>query len=426
MNSSEEATLNVRTDKYEIPARLRKRLTWSHLEGVCYSHTARKAGKGRGIAMKYRELGKTGLKVSEIGFGGEHLEGKPFETVDAVVNTALDGGVNIIDVFMPQPQVRSDLGQAIGSRRKDVILQGHIGAVMEDGQYKRSRDPQICDRYVKDFMERFRTDYIDLGMLHFIDTEEDYRSAFETDYIEYACSLKRKGIIRFLGVSSHNPETAVRMVETGLIDMMMFAVNPAFDMSPNLDLDSFFEDGRMQKLEQDPVRSKLYSLCAAKGVGITVMKALGAGRLLNAESSAFGTALTLPQCVSYALDRPAVSSVLLGAKTPEEMREALAYEETTAVQRDYTVMIEGGLPLLGGKCMYCNHCLPCVKNIDVAAVTKYLDMARAGGETTAKEHYLALAAHGSDCIGCGVCEKNCPFHISVRENMAEAVKVFGA
>lgn len=377
--------------------------------------------------MQYRKLGNTGLKVSEIGYGAEHLEGKPFELVDAVVNAALDGGVNIIDVFMPQAEVRSNIGRAIGKRRKNVMLQGHIGAALQnDGQYLRTRDPKICDVFVKDFMTRFDTDYIDFGMIHFVDTEDDYKEAFDAPYIEYVQKLKKDGVVRFLGASSHDTSTVIKMVNTGIIDMIMFSINPVFDLSPGIDAFEILEKGiKLDKMQIDPLRGEFYNLCATKGVGITVMKALGAGRLLSAETSSISRALTVPQCVSYALDRPGVSSVLIGAQTVDEMKQALMYENTTQEERDYMTAMPGGLPMIGGKCMYCNHCLPCPQGIDIAAVTKYLDMAKISDTDTVRAHYDALAKHGSDCIGCGNCESNCPFNISVAENMKEAAKIFG-
>lgn len=376
--------------------------------------------------MQYRQLGNTGLKVSEIGYGAEHLEGKTFELVDAVVNTMLDGGVNIIDVFMPQAEVRSNIGRAIGKRRKDVMLQGHIGAALQnDGQYLRTRNPQICDHFVKDFLTRFDTDYIDLGMIHFVDTDEDYKETFDTPYIEYVQKLKKDGVVRFLGASSHDTATAMKMVNTGIIDMIMFSINPAFDFSSGMSLDMMFEGAKLDKMQTDPLRTEFYNLCAARGVGITVMKTLGAGRLLKAKTSNLGYALTLPQCAAYALDRPGVSSVLLGAQTVEEAKQALAYENTTKEERDYMAAMQERRPMLSGKCMYCNHCLPCPQEIDIAAVTKYLDMAKISDTDIVLAHYDALNKHGSDCIECGSCESRCPFNISVADNMKEAALLFG-
>ena len=377
--------------------------------------------------MLYRNLGSTGLRVSEIGWGAEHMEGKPFETIDAVLNTALDGGVNVIDVFMPQPEVRSNIGRALGKRRKDVIIQGHIGAALnDDGQYLRTRATEKCGEFIEDFLTRFNTDYIDIGMVHFVDTEDDYKEAFDSPYIEYVQKLKKDGVIRYIGASTHSPATGIKMINTGIIDMVMFSINPVFDFAPD---GNFFElmmkNDKLDRLEIDPVRVDFYSLCAAKGIGINVMKPFGGGRLLDAEKSNLGSALTVEQCLSFALDRPAVSSVLAGAQTVREMQEALDYENATPEQRDYTAIMQNGLPFLGGKCMYCNHCLPCPQGIDIAAVTKYLDMAQVSDGDTVRAHYNALPTHGSDCIECGTCEKNCPFGIGVTKNMKEAAQMFG-
>ena len=380
--------------------------------------------------MKYRTLGRTDLKVSEIGFGGENIMHADYKTSEAIMRTAMDAGVNIMDVFMPQPDVRTHMGDALVGHRKDVILQGHIGAALQDGQYVRSRDVDLCKVYIEDFLTRFHTDYIDLGMMHFIDTEEDFKKSFHSEYIDYCCELKKQGLIRCLGVSSHNAVTARKMIETGLIDVLMFSINPAFDLlPPDTFIDDYFkaETYAANRLTVDPERAALYSLCEEKGVGITVMKTLGGGRLLSAEYSSFGMALTPAQCIHYALERPAVSSVLMGASTVEEMETSLAYETATDEEKDYSILAAGTQSSMTGKCMYCNHCLPCPVNIDIAAVNKYLDLAAMHDSLpeTVKQHYLALNAHASECLQCGVCESRCPFAVNVRENMIKASKVFG-
>ena len=381
--------------------------------------------------MNYRRLGKTNLQVSEVGFGGEHIDGTPYENVDRVINTAIDAGVNIIDIFMSAPTIRSDMGRAIGARRKDVYLQGHVGAVFENNQYLRSTEVSKCDRYIKDFLLRLNTDYIDLGMMHFIDTQKQYENAFETGYIDYVLKLKKEGVIRFIGASSHDPFIAAKVVESGVVDMIMFSINPAFDMLPGgVSVDDMFDDKTYTagRYEIDPARARLYRLCEERDIGITVMKTLAAGRLLNEEASPFGMALTPVQCMHYALTRPAVASVLIGARTQEEMREALAYETATDAQKDYTVISAGTGWSVKGKCMYCNHCLPCPAGIDIAAVTKYLDMQKetnAPVPSSISEHYGALAATAEHCIECRSCESNCPFGVCVTENMRMAKEVFG-
>ena len=178
----------------------------------------------------------------------------------------------------------------------------------------------------------------------------------------------------------------------------------------------------------DPQRQALYETCQRLGVGITVMKAFGGGDLLSAELSPAGKALTLCQCLHYALTRPGVASVMSGARNLEELKTSIAYETATEEERDYAAAF-AALPKISwvGHCMYCGHCAPCPVGIDVAGVTKFLNLARAQGELpeTVREHYAVLPHHGGECISCGACEKRCPFGVPVMENMRRAAEVFG-
>lgn len=382
--------------------------------------------------MNYRTLGRSGLKVSEVGLGCEHLQGLPYEQVKSVIDAALAGGVNVMDVFMSEPEVRTNIGKALSGRREQVVLQGHIGAAWLNGQYKRTRDLAHCKTFFEDFLTRLQTDYVDIGMIHFVDSEEDYKSVFESDVIEYAKQLKAEGKIKALGMSSHNPSIAERAVRTGLIDVLMFSINPVYDLMPeNVVIDELTNMDSYARREWNgihPDREQLYKTCEAMGTGITVMKSLAAGNLLKAETSPFGVALTPVQCIHYVLTRPAVASAMVGCKTAEEMQTALSYETASPEERDYSEILSRTPKYsLKGKCMYCNHCLPCPKKIDVAQVNKYLDLTEVEGEATAtvKEHYAALSAHASDCIACGSCEKNCPFSVQIIERMKKAKEVFG-
>ncbi len=382
--------------------------------------------------MRYRDLGASGLRVSEIGLGCEHLQGMAKEDVAKVVHAALDAGVTAMDVFMSEPEVRTNIGFALKGRRDKVLLQGHIGAIWQDGQYARSRDMKLIPSFVQDFLTRYQTDYIDVGMVHFVDTESDYRAAVDNGLFDYAAELKRKGVLRAVGASSHAPIIARRLVEQRLIDVLMFSVNPAYDILPaDTGIDALFDDKTYSQQTQyslTPEREALYRACETAGVGVTVMKALAAGALLRAESSPFGVAMTPAQCIHYALTRPAVSSVMVGCRTPQEVAQAVAYEDASDAEKDYAAVLSAAPKFsLSGRCMYCNHCLPCPQRINVAQVNKYLDLARQAGESaeSVKEHYLALDARGGDCIGCGRCEANCPFAVPVRARMEEAKRLFG-
>lgn len=381
--------------------------------------------------MKYRTLGKTNLVVSEIGLGGEWFNGLTPEESRKIIDTADENGINYIDIFMPQAPTRDNIGAALEGRRERFIIQGHLCTVYEDEQYMRTRDIEKTKASFKDLLACLRTDYIDVGMIHYVDSEDDFKTVFEGPIYEYALELKEKGIIRHIGMSSHNPHIALKAVENGYIDVLMFSINPAYDMeASDTDIYDLMEFKGMEKghLVADEARQKLYSLCESSGVAITVMKPLGAGTLLDAKSSPFGVAMTVPQCIQYALDRNGVKVVIVGCHTVQEVLEAVKYYDLSSEERSYSHIFASGNSIhMTGRCMYCNHCQPCPAHIDIAAVTKFLDLAlqQESVPETVMEHYKALPAKADDCLMCGKCESNCPFGVNIRENMKKAQAVFG-
>lgn len=381
--------------------------------------------------MEYRTLGRTGLRVSEIGLGGEWFNGLTAQESSAIVDAAQEKGINYIDIFMPQAPTRSNLGAALEGRREQFIIQGHLCTVFEDGQYTRTRDIEKTKRSFEDLLERLHTTYIDVGMIHYVDSEEDFRTVFEGPILAYAKELKENGVIRHIGMSSHNPHIALQAVESGMVDVLMFSINPAYDMErAETDIYDLMEFKGMEKsgLVVDEARQKLYSACEAAGVAITVMKPLGAGTLLKAESSPFGVAMTVPQCIQYCLDRNGVKVVIVGCHTVEEVLAAAKYYDDTPLQeRSYAHIFGAGNAIqMTGRCMYCNHCQPCPAHIDIAAVTKFLDLAAQQDSVpeTVAQHYWSLSATADDCLMCGRCEPNCPFGVKVRDNMARAREMF--
>lgn len=378
--------------------------------------------------MEYRELGKTGERCSIIGLGCEHLDGKAFAQVQETIDAALENGVNILDVFMPGQQVRENISKALGPRRRNVMIQGHIGSTALRQQYDISRDLPVVKRYFEDLLRIFG--YIDFGMMFFIDSEADYKGVFETGFADYVLRLKQQGDIRHIGFSSHNPVTAAQVIKTGLPEMMMFSINLAFDLYPA-------EVNALDELSQgldknafhgfDPTRAALYALCEKMGVGITSMKTLGGGKLVSAEHTPFDQPLTPAQCMHYVLTRPAVASAMIGCKSAAEVTEAVRYLQADERELDYTHVMHTLRNDFVGNCVYCSHCQPCPVGIDIAAVNKYLDIVRldpADVPPSVRLHYAGLSSSGKDCIGCGSCEKRCPFHVPIIKNMAEAAEIF--
>lgn len=381
--------------------------------------------------MEYRQLGRTGLNVSEIGMGCEGFVDHEGAYTEALVDAALQAGVNYFDLYIPHPEIRSRLGVALRGRREKVILQAHLCTVWKNGQYERTRKIEEVKHGFEELLERLETDHVEVGMLHYVDSLEDWKTVAEGSVMEYAQALKHEGKIQHLGLSSHNPTAALAAVESGLIDVLMFSVNPCYDMQPaNEDCYQLWDGKNYERplINMDPDREALYETCSRLGVGITVMKVFGGGDLLNEQLSPAGKALTPCQCLHYALTRPAVATILVGAHTVEELQASIAYETATAQEKDYATAF-AGFPKISweGHCMYCGHCAPCPKGIDVATVTKFLNLAKAQGNIpeTVREHYAALSHAAGECIACRACEKRCPFNVAVSGNMKEAAALFG-
>lgn len=381
--------------------------------------------------MNYRDLGNTGLKVSEIGIGCEGFAGNRCQNTKLLLDVAEEYGINYFDLYTSNPEVRASVGKALAGRREKFIIQSHICSVWKNGQYKRSRDIKEIKEGFQEMISLLKTEYIDVGMIHYVDSMEDWETIVNGPVLQYVLELKESGAIRHIGLSSHNPHVALEAVKSGHIEVLMFSVNPCYDLQPaSEDVEELWKEENYKEtlVNMDPERQNLYETCQRLGVGITVMKAFGGGDLLDASLSPAQKALTAKQCLHYALTRPAVATVLAGAHTVEQLKESVSYETASDEEKDYALAF-ASFPNINwkGHCMYCSHCAPCPKHIDVASVTKFLNLAKAQGEVpeTVREHYGLLSHHAGECIQCGACESRCPFEVSIVENMKAARQMFG-
>ncbi|MEF2838147.1 MAG: aldo/keto reductase, partial [Oscillospiraceae bacterium] len=248
--------------------------------------------------MEYRQLPhgteKEKFGVLGLGFGG--IGTTPVDEIEAIVRKAIDHGINFFDMCTAGATY-APVGRAIAGRREQVFLQVHFGAVYdENGEYGWCRDFDTIKKTFLWELEQLGTDYVDFGFLHCVDTDEDFDKLIEIGILDYIKELKVQGIVRHIGFSSHTPSVANRIIDSGLIDMMMFSINPAYD----------FEKGDEYGIGSVKERFDLFQRCAREGVGISVMKPFFAGQLLTADQSPFGQALTHNQCLQYAIDRPGV------------------------------------------------------------------------------------------------------------------------
>ncbi len=159
-------------------------------------------------------------------------------------------------------------------------------------------------------------------------------------------------------------------------------------------------------------------------MGISVMKPFSGGQLLDEKTSPFKKALTRYQCIQYALDKPGVVTVLPGVRNREDLKDILGFFDASPEERDYSVLGTFTPQEAEGICVYCNHCKPCPAGLDIGLINKYYDLSRAGDEL-AKDHYLHLEKKASQCIGCGHCDRRCPFHVKQTGRMKEISGYFG-
>jgi predicted aldo/keto reductase-like oxidoreductase len=381
--------------------------------------------------MQKRVLGKTGLEVGEIGLGAEWIGEMDDAELREVMERMSAAGANVVDCWMSDPALRSQLGRALRGQRDHWIIQGHIGSTWQNGQYVRTRDMAFVKPAFEDLLDRLGTGYIDLGMVHYVDDMDDWNTLMSNGFIDYVHQLKRDGTIKHVGISTHSAAIGRVAALSGEFEMIMFSINAAYDMMPAaLGIEGINAENALdsQKLNgTDPERTELYRICAERNIGITVMKGFAGGMLLDAEQSPFGVAMTPVQCIAYALDQPAVASMLVGVKSPEQMEQALAYEGASAEERNYQqILANAPKHSYRGQCIYCGHCSPCVVGIDIAMANKLLDLAKAQDTVPAsvREHYRNMHPNADDCIACHKCEERCPFGVPIADRMAEAQKLF--
>ena len=381
--------------------------------------------------MRYRKLGRTEIDVGIVGLGGEYLEYASRDTIISVVNAAIAHEVNYVDLFMASPDVRDNFGIALKNKRHKAIVAGHLGAAFENGQYYRTRDKVVSEKFFNDLLTRLQTDYIDVLMLHYIDEPDDYETVFGSEgLLGLAMRVKREGKARFIGMSSHKVPVALKAVNSGHIDVLMFPINPAFDTLPgNVKVETSKQDNAYSQPsiainKTAPERKELYHACAIHGVGIVAMKPYAAGWLFT-KGNPSSIVLTPVQCINYVLSQPGVCTVVPGCRNAEEMKDALAFLDATGEEKDFIAIAENPVWKLRGSCMYCNHCLPCPVGIDIGTTTRVTDTAAYGMTDSIISEYETLSSKASDCTECGVCIENCPFGVDVVRNMVRAVAMFG-
>lgn len=370
--------------------------------------------------MEYTRLGRTGLDVSTIGIGTEHMRGQPREIVVQALRAAVEQGINYFDIIFSMPDYLDLMGGGLQGMRHQVLLAAHLGSTDKDGQYCKTRTVKRCEAAFQEVLQRLGTGHVDLLMLHNFNAVNDWDRAERSGYLDLASRLLGDGKARFLGISGHYHGVMERAVESGLVDLIMLPVN-------------LFNHAM-------PGRGALLNLCAQQDIAVVAMKPFGGGKLLHQRGSlrvpkyqtsgeAFQVRIskevTPAQCLSYVLAQRGVTVALAGVKSEDELEATLRTLEASEAERDYAELLADFGRYVEGECTYCNHCLPCPVAIDIGQVNRLLDLAELGLTASLREAYAALPVPASACTECGVCTKRCPFGVDVVPRMHQASALFG-
>ena len=358
--------------------------------------------------MEYRVNRRTGDRISVLGLGTSSLTGSGEAEGLETLRAAFEAGINYFDLAAAESAAFPLFGKAFAGVREQVRYQIHFGAVYGDGKsYGWTTRPEAIRSSVDWQLRALGTDYIDYGFIHCLDEESDWEDYQKSGALDFLLEQKKAGVVRHIGLSSHTPSLIHKILDTGLVDQLMFSLNPAYD----------YQHGEYAN-GSGAERTALYRRCEAEGVGISVMKPFAGGQLLDKSASPFGTALTQYQCLQYALDRPGVLTVLPGVRDREDLERLLDFFSAPEAERDYSAISALTPRDMEGVCVYCNHCQPCPAGLDVGLINKYYDLARSG-DALAADHYRNLSLQADACVSCGHCNRRCPFHVDQVARMAE-------
>jgi len=285
--------------------------------------------------MKFKELGKTGLKVSEIGIGTEYLFPESKGTTVDIIRHAIKNKINYLDILFTVKGYLEKLAYAIKDYRDQLIITGHIGTKDNNGRFQKTRKIEECKLEFSKMLSTLRTDYVDIINIQFV-TKKDLPQIYSLEGLYgLASSLQEEGKAKFIGLSTHNASIAIQAADSGKFDMIMFPFNLA---NHNL-----------------PHRDELLATCLKKRIGLVAIKPFAGGKLMmrnrTISISKYQTGgislkrkipkeLTSSQCINYVNSLNGVSVVLAGVKSVDELRENLKYSNPQERKQNLSSLIE--------------------------------------------------------------------------------------
>ncbi len=334
--------------------------------------------------MQYITLGKTGLKIARLGFGGIPIQRIDKEGTRELVLKMREMGVNFIDTARGYTVSEEYLGYALEGVREDFVL----------ATKSMSRDKAGMARDIEQSLCNLKTDYIDLYQVHNASVEQLKTVAAAGGALEALKEAKAAGKIGHIGVTAHAVEAFAYALTLDWVETVMFPYNI---------VESQGED--------------LIARCRERNIGFIDMKPLAGGAIEDATLA-----------IRYILDNDAVSVVIPGMATAEELLQNVAAANNTApLTADEQAKIARIRETLGTQfCRRCNYCAPCTVGIGIPGVFLFEGyLSRYGLENWARERYATMAVKASACVECGVCETRCPYDLPIRQMLRSAAEKFG-
>lgn len=333
--------------------------------------------------MEYRVLGKTGLKISRMGFGGIPIQRIDAAGTKALMQRLMEAGVNYIDTARSYTVSEEYLGEALEGVREHFVL----------ATKSMARTKEAMAQDIETSLRNLRTDYIDLYQVHNPNMQQLEQVVSAGGALEALLEARAAGKIGHIGLTAHSMEIFEKALTLGWVETIMFPYNIV-----------------------ETQAEALIHACAEKNIGFIDMKPLAGGAIENAALA-----------MRFAAGNPDVTVVIPGMAEPEEIGQNLAAVLNTAPLSDSEKEeLQAIRNKLGTQfCRRCNYCAPCT--VGIAIPTVFLMegyLLRYGLADWAKSRYNAMEKKASDCIACGACEARCPYHLPIREMMRKAAAEF--
>jgi len=181
--------------------------------------------------MEYRTNRRTGDRISVIGLGTSYIAETEEKEAVGALEFAHEKGINYADLATADAKTFTYYGKAFSSVRKDMHYQVHFGANYESGAYGWTTDKETIRRSIDAQLTALKTDYIDYGFIHCLDEEKDWQAYQEGGVLGFLMELKKQGVVRHIGLSSHTPGLVQQILDTGFVDQVMFSVNPGMTIA---------------------------------------------------------------------------------------------------------------------------------------------------------------------------------------------------